>query len=380
MIQILGMMILACVLYLGHRKIYEKLWNKHLHVSLAFSENGIWEGQKSTLSEIIENRKRLPLTMLKVKFQTDRHLHFTDALGSRTTDRYYRNDIFQIGGMEKVTRKLEFTGGRRGYYTIRDVDLVAADPFLSTQYTASCGIDPCVLYVYPRPFSNPLFRQSLRQLSGEVLTRRHLTEDPFEYRGIRDYQPRDDLRSINWKATARTGDLKVNQKNYTAQKAVRIFLNLEDTGILKKEDCVEACLQIATAIVLLFLEQGMQIALYCNGSDILSGAPCILESGGGSRQRDAVLRALARISTEKPVHSFCELFASRLTEDSGSAYTCIISPNAYDDFAALILGYRASHPDMCWFYPYSEAAPPKLGEEMEDLITFISLREERTGT
>ena len=90
--------------------------------------------------------------------------------------------------------------------------------------------------MYPKPFSHPDFKRSLKQLNGEVLTKRHLLEDPFEYRGIRDYQPQDDLKSINWKATARTGDLKVNQKNYTSQKSVRIFVNLEDTGILKKED------------------------------------------------------------------------------------------------------------------------------------------------
>ena len=158
--------------------------------------------------------------------------------------------------------------------------------------------------MYPKPFSHPDFKRSLKQLNGEVLAKRHLLEDPFEYRGIRDYQPQDDLKSINWKATARTGDLKVNQKNYTSQKSVRIFVNLEDTGILKKEDCVEACLQIATALLLLFLEQGMQVALYCNGIDTISGDPCILEAGGGVRQRNVCLQTLARIDTAKPVQSF----------------------------------------------------------------------------
>lgn len=234
MIQLLGIIVFALLLYLGQKYVYAKIWQRDLKVSLSFREDGIWEGQESELSEIIENRKRLPLTMLKVKFQTDRHLVFADTKGSRTTDRYYRNDIFQIGRLEKVTRALHFTGGRRGYYTIQEADLVASDLFLTAQYTATTPIEHCSLYVYPKPFSHPDFKRSLKQLNGEVLTKRHLLEDPFEYRGIRDYQPQDDLKSINWKATARTGDLKVNQKNYTSQKSVRIFVNLEDTGILKK--------------------------------------------------------------------------------------------------------------------------------------------------
>lgn len=377
MIQLLGIIVFALILYLGQKYIYAKVWNRGLNVSLAFQEDAIWEGQESELAEIIENRKRVPLTMLKVKFQTDRHLVFTDTKGSRTTDRYYRNDIFQIGRLEKVTRSLSFTGGRRGYYSITEADLVASDLFLTAQYTASTPIPKCCLYVYPKPFSHPDFKQSLKQLSGEVLAKRHLLEDPFEYRGIRDYQPQDDLKSINWKATARTGDLKVNEKNYTAQKSVRIFVNLEDKGILKKEDCVEACLQIATALLLLFLEQGMQVALYCNGIDVRSGEPCILEAGGGIRQRNACLQALAGIDTSISVQSFTELFAAKLTDTENTVYTCFVSPNAYDDYAALLLQYHQQHPDMKWFYPYSEITPPETEETLRSLITFISLREER---
>ena len=82
-------------------------------------------------------------------------------------------------------------------------------------------------------------RQSFVQLNGEMLTRRHLLEDPFEYRGIREYQPYDDMRSINWKATAKTGDFKVNQMGYTSLKSVRIFFNIQDDNILKKEEAVE---------------------------------------------------------------------------------------------------------------------------------------------
>lgn len=375
MIQLLGILIAALLLYVGQKTVYQKVWHKNLRVRLAFQEEGIWEGQESILSEIVENQKKIPLTMLKVKFQTDRHLLFADSKGSRTTDKFYRNDIFQIGRMEKVTRVLHFTAGRRGYYTIREADLVASDLFLTAQYTAVTTIDHCSLYVYPKPFSHPDFKQSLKQLNGEVLAKRHLLEDPFEYRGIREYQPQDDLKSINWKATARTGDFKVNQKNYTAEKSVRIFVNLEDTGILKKEDCVEASLQIATALLLLFLEQGMQVAVYCNGVDVIREDPCILEAGGGVRQREAVLRAFSRIDTTKPVLPFTELFGARLEEDNGSIYTCIVSPNAYDDFAALIRKFHALHPDMKWYLPYSEAVPPETAEDLKSMITFISLRE-----
>ena len=61
---------------------------------------------------------------------------------------------------------------------------------------------------------------------------------------------------------------------------------------------------------------------------------------------------------------------------SNALYTCFVSPNAYEDFAALLLQYQEKHPDMKWFYPYSESTPPDPGEALKSLITFISLREE----
>lgn len=74
MIKLLGIGLLFLLLFLGQKLIYNKLWLKNLHVDIRFSQSHVLEGEQGELKEIIENRKRLPLTMLKVKFKTDRHL------------------------------------------------------------------------------------------------------------------------------------------------------------------------------------------------------------------------------------------------------------------------------------------------------------------
>ena len=226
MIKIFGIGLIAYLLFIIQRRLYEKLWQKHLRISVKFATGHIFEGDQGELKEVIENRKRLPLSMLKVKFKTDRHLIFNNDRGSRTTDQYYRNDVFRIGGGERVTRTLKFTGGKRGYYTIDEISLVASDLFFLGQMVTDQPVKT-ELYVYPKPYYSNRLRQSFVQLNGEMLTRRHLLEDPFEYRGIREYQPYDDMRSINWKATAKTGDFKVNQRNYTSLKSVRFFFSEE---------------------------------------------------------------------------------------------------------------------------------------------------------
>ena len=76
MIKLLGIGIIGLLLFVIQKSIYERLWQKSLYVSVSFGKEPIFEGEQGELKEIIENRKRLPLSMLKVKFKTDRHLNF----------------------------------------------------------------------------------------------------------------------------------------------------------------------------------------------------------------------------------------------------------------------------------------------------------------
>ena len=98
MIQLLGIGLIGFLLLWAQKFLYESLWEKSLYVSVSFGKEPVFEGEQGELKEIIENKKRLPLSMLKVKFKTDRHLLFENEKGSRTTDQYYRNDIFRIDG------------------------------------------------------------------------------------------------------------------------------------------------------------------------------------------------------------------------------------------------------------------------------------------
>ena len=374
MIQLIGIGLIAFLIFSLQKVIYKKLWNKHLTADISFASGSIVEGQEGQLKEIIENKKRLPLSMLKVKFQTDRHLIFEDTKGSRTTDQYYRNDVFQINGGEKLTRTLRFVGGRRGYYIIDSIDMVASDLFMTSLFVETLPVHTS-LYVYPKPFDSREFRMSLQQLNGEVLTKRHLLEDPFEYRGIREYQPTDDMRSINWKATAKTGDFKVNQKNYTALKAIRIFMNLEDDNLLKKEECVEASIQIVAGLCQFFLKQGIQVCCYSNGVDIINHLPMTVDASAGKSQMEAINCALARIDTAMQVVDFNEYFAKRILEEAKGTMTCFVTPNLYPPFAELLEQYHNTGNDYMLFFPTLESQDPEIPDFLHPKTRFLHLRD-----
>lgn len=372
MIRLLLIGGLFFLFYYAQLRVYRHLWLRQLSVAFSFTRSYIFQGEQGELQEIIENRKWLPLAMLKVKFKTDRRLDFGAGRGSKTTDQYYRYDVFRVGSGERVTRTLKFKGTKRGYYVIDSADLVASDLLLTASFMSSVPAHT-ELYVYPLPWDSEEMRRALTRLNGEILVRRNLLEDPFEYRGIREYQPFDSMRTINWKATARTGDLKVNLKNYTSLKYVRIFFNLQDDGIIKKEDCVEASINIVAGLCFGFLSQGLQVSCYGNGLDVETGRYVSIAPKAGDGQMDTIYRSLARIDLEKPPVSFADTFREKIMAFSGDIITCFVAPNQYDDFLELLGEYQASGREYRWFYPVSGNKMPELPVELKGHVQLIHI-------
>lgn len=371
--KIIGIGVIAFLLFYLQQRLYEKLWAKDLHVSVFFKETGIAQDEESELMEIIENRKKLPLPMLKVKFQTSRYLEFADDPNSKTTDQFYRYDLFQIGGEQKLTRTLRFKGTRRGYYNIKKIDYVSSDLFFSTEFVDSKNTES-YLYVYPKMYQSKEFMNSLQKLNGDVVVKRHTMEDPFELRGIRDYQQFDDIRTVNWKATAKTGEMKVNQKNFTAIQTARIFLNVEDDGVIKKEDDMETSMQIVMGLMIYFLSQGIKVSFYSNARDIMTGEAISIEGSAGSGQRDTVGKALARVDLKKEPLSFCELFEDVIFSEKDALCNIFISPNGFDDFTDLLQRCNDKKIEYTWYYPYSYGEQPEVPEEIKKHVQYLYIR------
>ena len=366
--------LIGAILYWLQAMVYQRNWQDKLTVQVFFDKENVEEGMEGNVVEVIENRKRLPIPVLKVKFVTSRKLSFSEDKSAKTTDLYYRNDVFRVVGLEKITRRVPFVAAKRGYINIQEIDLVANDLFLTSQYIKTSGTD-AYLYVYPKMFSTPELERALKEVNGEVQTMRHVMEDPFTYRGIRPYQPTDEMRSINWKATAKERELMVNQKGYTYLRSVRIFLNIEDTGILKKDEAVEVSMQIVMRLVNMFLEQGMPVSVFGNGKDILTGKELRLAEGAGNGMRNALQRGLARIDTDKGTFAFGEIFGSEVLENAAGTYTIFVSPNMYDDFQGVLRGCIDNKLPFALFHPVQQLTGYTLPDEFATMTKVIYTKE-----
>lgn len=347
---ILFIVLLAGAFYLLQKFLYRRFWNTGVSVNITFEKSEVTEGEKNTLLEVIENRKWLPLATLKVKFQCSRHLLFQGGKGSVVTDLYYRSDFFSIMPYQRITRSHVMECPQRGYYGIRGVDLVAADLFFSGELHDHFDIGD-TFYVYPKPLISAEMNHAMQKINGEVAVKRHVMEDPFTFRGIREYAPFDEMKSVNWKATAKTGELKVNSREHTSVKAVRIFLNLADNNIFRRESLLEMSIRICARLARDLLGQGIRVAVYANATDIQSGQILMMENNTGKANLTDIYRGLARLNLND-TRAFGDCLQDKFLEEDGM-YTIMISPDRHEDFQS-ILEKHEQKDSFCWLCPVKE--------------------------
>src|SRR5262249_25548622 len=101
---------------------------------------------------------------------------------------------------------------RWGLYDVGDVDIRARDPFRLVVWEQHLR-SPHKLKAYPR---EETLRQILSPVETQAFTGSEVARvkgDGIEYADLREYVPGDRLRSINWRASARTDRLVVNERH-----------------------------------------------------------------------------------------------------------------------------------------------------------------------
>lgn len=343
----------AALVYILQNRIYQKYWKKSLEVSVAFEKKQAVKGETVNLIEVVTNNKLLPLLMLHLKFTVDRKLKFTDMEDNvSVSDKCYKNDIFSLLFYQKITRTLPFVCLGRGFFTITEADVVSSNLFLNVQYVEHMPLYTEIT-VFPELADGERLEIPFRKMMGELLTKRYLYEDPFEFRGIREYSTSDTMSSINWKATARTGELKVNVHDYTASQEICILLNLESETNWESDVLMEECISIAAGICEKFFAADVGVKICSNGCDLYSKQPVYLEAGSSSLHMDAILSGLARIDLKLPMQKFTKVLEEPVSKETENTLYIMVSvasgmnlQDAYENLA------QKSSKAM-WILPYS---------------------------
>lgn len=254
----------ALIVGLLWKLYYKWQWANDVLVELWFASAYVYAGQETKFYEVIENRKRIPVPVMEVRFRARKELDFSNTDNTVVSDYIYKRDIFAILGRQKITREIPVKCTKRGRYTISDADISTHSLLYGRRYIKEIET-AAEIYVYPRMTDVSEIITVCEQLLGTIQCTKRLYEDPFAFRTIRSYTTDDPMKSINWKASAKTGSLMVNTYDSVQSQKAMIFLDVEDTGIIKREELVEESISMAATLIRKLLRQNIEVGFAYNG-------------------------------------------------------------------------------------------------------------------
>lgn len=351
------------IVYYIQKKIYQKYWNRNLEADVDFTDRFMFENESTVLTETITNAKKLPLPWIHVKFQISRNGKVE----------FYRSDMFSILFYQQIRRRIPYTFKERGVYTIKGVDLVSHNLFI-TDKLAQTVQSGDTLIVYPRRIDAEEFRVPYEKMMGEIVTKRCLMEDPYMFKGIREYQPYDSFRSINFNASARAGQWMVNTQDPSVSQTIHILLNMEKGTEHYNEYLYEQSIRLAASLAAQYEEDGVPVSLYCNGKDIMTKSDITVPGGCGAGHTHSVFEALARLDVPAAVEPMAGELEKALKKSDPDTLYVLISPYYGDDLKETYKELRSYMSSCMWILPvsYKDLTDPeflgvKVPEEAEDV-------------
>lgn len=277
--------------YLARRALTDAV-----EVSFRLSSEGAYADEELGFSEVIRNTGFLPVPAAEICFRIEKGISFREAENVTESDYLYKRDVFSMLGREQITRQYCILCGRRGHYHISQA-VVRSTVYPSHRvYEQPVSTDEN-FYVYARRVSVRDVLTSMETLAAEDESSRRVPEDPFAFANIRQYTETDPMRAVNWKATAKTGQLMVNTYQSVRDTEFAVYLDVEDRNIVKRSECVEECISLAASLCQQLLRRGRRVSLAVNA--LPDGtAPVCLGPDRGEAYRLQLEQALAADFTD----------------------------------------------------------------------------------
>lgn len=252
----------ALVLPLASLFFLANLWGLpekvELHLDHRVIPSNSFGGEDISIQIMVENRVKGELSNVELEEQ------LPDKIVPRQGTAHIRTRIPSMG---RVELSIGFPDPGRGNYTIGPLVARVQDPF--GLYLVEKRQEHETLSVMPQP----------ERIRGPALRPRHLGPWPgtipanipgpgSEFHSLRSYVVGDDLRRINWKASARNRRLMINETEAERVTDVMIVLDTDVTFYEPSEaELFERGVRAAASVTSLLLKQGNRVGVILQGHE-----------------------------------------------------------------------------------------------------------------
>ncbi len=235
-----------------------------LHFRRILATERAFLGERVPVEVEVWNSGLLPLPWIHLRENLPLDLHIPTLI----------QRVVSLLPRERERIRYELHGRRRGYYAIGPLFCRAGDLFGVTE-VAWQGQTEDHLVVYPKIVPLPSLALPSLFPFGTLLSQQRLFEDPTRVMGVRDYQPGDSPRRIDWKTSAALGRLQVRRYQPAISVEAFIMLNLNAAEYSRRgpSTAIELAIVVAASVASQLIEQRQAVGLVTNGADPLAASP-----------------------------------------------------------------------------------------------------------
>ena len=283
-----------------------RLWARYLfrrvQVRSSLSETRAFQGEPVELRFELENRKLLPLPWfdLRVAISDGLEVEGETPVSASAPGVSWLTRRGALGWYERRRWRMRLSAKDRGQFQIGPTQMHSGD-LLGIFSRHWEGGETTSFLAYPRVFALDDLGFPADRPLGESKGRNRIFEDPLRISGLRDYEPGDPLRRIDWKATARRGELQSRVYEPSAVQHLYVLLNIDTLehsweGYLK--DDLERTVSMAASLAVWGAGRRYAVGLLANGSMPNSDRPLRLAP---SRSRSQLPRILETLAVVQPL-------------------------------------------------------------------------------
>lgn len=335
-IQLISFIVLL-IFFLSYSYSYHVRY--HITVTRSPSYRALFKFENETMGITVENRSFLPIMNLAVS-------DYSGGLYTGNGEQFF----VHLKPKERTTLTYNIKGYRRGEYSIGPIRLQGSDPLGLFGWEEVVPAEGTII-VYPRLYS---FHFTIKRglPTGNVYTPNPIYKDITRYRSVREYLPGDDIRTINWKTSAKMGTLHSMELLSTLyfQVLVMVNVNIEEYPLHHRYHRMERAIDTSASVVMAAVSSGQEVGFLSNGSVGDASGTVSLPIGASIGHATVILNTLARL---RPIATTVSCVPDLLSMIK-IPYGCriiYIGPPLHEDQIAFLWTFGKANRSIELYYP-----------------------------
>lgn len=293
---VIAFLLAFTAVYFLERKKWRTVLEKNLTYSFEFSTDEVFVGEYLYLDQVVGNNSNRPISFLKMETLLPPGLKVVlVSEEDKGKDELVQSvqSVLNLPPHGQVSRRWRIVTETRGLYTAQTIQMHVISHDAIGMDTYSMRMEP-TKSIKDHLTVLPVAAEWLTQMAlapsytGERNTAKGLVQDTLSICGVREYQSTDPLNMVDWKQTARVGEMMIRITDIQQNDSYHIVLNMQSIIIepnfpeISTPAYIEGCISLCASLLDSAIRRNIPVRLIANVEpDETLGSCCVHEGNLG---------------------------------------------------------------------------------------------------